>query len=131
MIGAGLIAAAAAAMLLVVTQTNGSPGVSPHAPALRGVAEAPRLTVYGPNGETDGKPLRFVWGAWPGALSYRLTVTGANGEKLWSRDGADTAVALPETVILENGATYFWVVDALLSDGGAMTTGLREFTPVP
>jgi hypothetical protein len=73
--------------------------------------------------------LRFVWASAPNAISYRLTLTDANGSTIWTNSGLDTVVALPDSVLLTVGARYFWVADALVSDGQSRSTELREFVP--
>lgn len=129
-LGAGAIAAAVAAALFVFVRTGESPDLRRHSTLLRDAAGPIPLIAYGPSGEAPVGPLRFTWGSMPGALSYHLTVTRADGEAVWSHDGADTVAVLPSTADIVGGATHFWAVDALLADGTTVTTGLREFVPI-
>lgn len=124
------LAAAAAALIFLIRPAAHQP-VLTSAPLMRGSMETARLIAYGPMGETHAQELRFVWGAAPGAATYRLSVTRSDGATVWSQGGADTSVALPDSVILRPHQHYFWVADALLGDGGTRSTGLREFDPVP
>ena len=62
-----------------------------------------------------------------GEPTYRLTVTDATGQPVWTRTTPDTSLTLPRTV-LEPHRTYFWYVDALRADGRAASTGVRRFT---
>lgn len=117
-IGASLLAAAAALVLIVQPATRNP---------VRDGGASPVLTAYGPTGEAALASLRFVWGAVPGVATYRLTVTGADGAPVWSGSVADTAMALPDSIMLRVDQRYFWVADALLDDGSTRSTGLHEF----
>jgi hypothetical protein len=125
----GLLAAAAALVLLVRPAMLDPDG--------RGDDERPRvdgatpaLVAYGPTGEVSLSGLRFVWGPVPAAATYRLTLSGADGVPLWTASTADTALALADSIRLGPGRTYFWMADALLTDGTTRSTGLREFRPM-
>jgi hypothetical protein len=81
---------------------------------------------------TDGDTIRLgkpalVWSAVTGEPTYRLTLTDASGQTLWTSTTTDTTLTLPAQV-LHPRATYFWYVDALRSDGRAASTGVRSFT---
>jgi putative zinc finger protein len=97
----------------------------------RGGTSEPTLIAYGPTGEVNRAQLRFVWGAAPNAASYRLTVSGADGTPVWSTSTGDTVATAPGTVLFAAGNKYFWVADAIATDGTTRSTGLREFKPVP
>jgi anti-sigma factor RsiW len=97
----------------------------------RGNAGTTDIRAYGPIGEAAGPAPQFVWGAVAGAVSYRLTVSGANGATVWSGSTADTFVVLPDSVVLRRDSSYLWVADALLEDGGARSTGMHEFQIAP
>lgn len=121
LLGAGLLAAAAALILIVLPASVG-PVRSGGAPSI--------LTAYGPTGDVPLSSLRFVWGAAPGVATYRLTVSGVDGVPLWSGSVADTVMALPDSVRLQADQRYVWFADALLGDGSTRSTGLHEFRPV-
>ena len=123
--------AAAAAVALLVAKLGSGPGRLPEITTpVRAYGGTSQLVVYGPTGE--GMPahrVSFVWGAAAAALTYRLTVTASDEAPVWSRSGPDTAVVLPDSIVLSPGRRYFWVADALLADGGTRSTGMREFMP--
>jgi hypothetical protein len=83
--------------------------------------------VYGPTGEVSGRELRFVWRPIAGAVSYRLVLSDASSRPIWSATGPDTAVALPASIPIRSGESYFWIVDGLASNGITRSTGVREF----
>jgi hypothetical protein len=85
------------------------------------------LIAYGPSGEVARSGLRFVWSPLAGAISYKILLVDANSRPVWSTAATDTSIAVPTTVALRAGVTYFWAVDALASDGTTHSTGLREF----
>lgn len=128
-IGSALVAAAAAVIIVAVPSLRRSDAAQGN-PLYRDATASPSLIAYGPTGESRMGSLRFVWSPARGAMSYRLTVSGADGATLWTQSGRDTVAALPASVTLRVGDRYFWVSDALLADGGSRSTGLREFTPI-
>jgi hypothetical protein len=130
LLAAGGVLAAAAAITILLARVE--PGNEQTMPKLREAApENTTLIAYGPTGDAKREGLRFVWGPAAGAVSYRLSVTAADGAQVWSRSGVDTAAILPRTVNLRAGEKYLWVTDAILSDGSARSTGLREFSLIP
>jgi anti-sigma factor RsiW len=66
----------------------------------------------------------------PGA-QYRISLTDAAGDELWTESTADTTVRLPESLVPSVDADYFWVVDALLPDGATATTGTQRLPRAP
>ena len=125
----GVLAAATVIFILI---TRAAPHSDQPASQLRAVAsDNAALVAYGPIGDAKRGGLRFVWGPAAGAVSYRLTVTTVDGVQVWSRSGIDTLASLPPTVVLRPGEKYLWVADAILNDGSARSTGLREFSLVP
>jgi anti-sigma factor RsiW len=121
LVGASLLAAAASLLLIVRPAV-----VDP----LRDDGPPSALTTYGPTGDAALASLRFVWGAAPGAATYRLTVSGTDGVPVWSGSVADTVMVLPDSVPLRVDQAYVWIADALLGDGSTRSTGLHEFRPV-
>jgi hypothetical protein len=120
----GTLAAAAVAAFLI---TRLSEAPIDDRPVVRSDGAAIPVRAYGPIGPTARAGLRFVWAGVPGVQSYRLSVSRANGEPVWSSSGTDTLSTLPDSVALLPSERYFWVTDALLGDGGTRSTGLREF----
>ena len=126
-----LAAAAAVAFLLF---TVARPGPEGRADPLRTPASLPagaseRITALRPaEGDTIAVARAVLeWASIGGEPTYRLTVTDATGQPVWTRTTADTSLTLPRT-ILESRRTYFWYVDALRANGRAASTGVRRFT---
>lgn len=129
-VGISALAAAAAAAFLLVNPRSVQ-RQQPVSGLTRAETSTTALTAYGPSGETSRSHLHFVWGSAPSGAAYRLTVSNEGGSPLWSISVADTSVALPDTIRLVAGRHYYWVVDALTSDGRTVSTGLREFDVRP
>jgi hypothetical protein len=119
------LAAAVAAFLVI--NTNGLWRGPESSPVTRSQATGDAVTAYGPVGDITPSHLRFVWAPARSATTYRLTLTGDDGSTLWSTSTADTAIALPDSVRLVADKRYYWITDALTSDGIPLSTGLREF----
>jgi anti-sigma factor RsiW len=120
----GALAAAAVLIFLVVRPESGT--TDQHT-LMRSDGAAGPLVAYGPLGTTASVGLKFVWSAAPDRESYRLNVSRMDGQPVWSSSGTDTMAILPSSVVLRPNERYYWVVDALLSDGTSRSTGLREF----
>lgn len=137
-IGAPAAAAAAVAAVLFLLPSAGD-APRGREPALRGADERALgegslgiVTSAPENGQiVDPASLIFAWQvAAPEAL-YRITLSDATGEVLWSEVISDTAIALPSAIGLQARTGYFWYVDALLPDGRSATTGVRRFGTGP
>ena len=98
---------------------------------MRASGDAGPLTVYGPTGEIRSTPVRFTWGAFPGVLSYHLTLTTEGGVSVWSASSTDTTLVSPQTISFSPGTRYLWTVDAITTDGSTRSTGTHEFGIVP
>ena len=103
--------AAAAAVLLFVwprspEHTDSTPGLRDSTPARTDapVPIAPRGSV--------ARVGRFVWSSVPGVDRYRLRLYDAEGALVWTVETADTAVGLPNSVVLLPLGPYFWKVEA-------------------
>ena len=121
-----LIAASVLLVAALVPMSRFLFGPRPYSSNLRGAQSSP-LIAYQPLGELGTADHRFVWGSSRNVLSYRLTITRRDGGIVWIHSGTDTVIALPDSVSLRKTEHYFWVADALLSDGGSRSTGLHEF----
>jgi hypothetical protein len=119
--------AIAAAIVLVFVIVRPDSSETDQRALMRSDTAGEPLVAYGPIGTPNRLGLRFVWGAVPGAESYRLTVSRGDAHALWSSSGTDTVATLPDSVTLRVNERYYWVADALLSDGTTRSTGLREF----
>jgi hypothetical protein len=128
--GAGVAAAAA---LLVVAVWTGGHRRAPDADITRAAAnsgvEGAAIAPLTPLGEVPpaGSSLAFAWRPAAGAVEYRLTLSNATGGTLWRRATTDTTLDLPLDVSLARGVSYYWYVDALVANGGSVTSGAREF----
>lgn len=103
--------AAAAALLLALWPRNGDERGS--APGLR---EPPLTSTVAPSLIAPRAAVTrvdaLVWSSVPRVERYRLRLYDGEGSVLWTAETADTSVALPDSVVLSPGATYFWKVDA-------------------
>jgi hypothetical protein len=126
----GTLAAAALAVFLIVRPKSERADEQSPSGLLRGTSDATTLVAYGPTGSVPLAGLRFVWGATPNVASYRLTVSRTDAAPVWSGSATDTTAILPRSVVLREGDRYYWIADALLTDGTTRSTGLREFSPV-
>jgi len=128
--------AAAAALAFVLLNTNRvDPGASTErlrtAPGVTLPADASsQIATRSPaDGDTIGTvATAMLWSAVAGEPTYRLTLTDASGQPVWTTTTTDTSVTLPQNVVLQSRKTYFWYVDALRADGRAASTGVRRFT---
>jgi hypothetical protein len=124
LIGAGVLAAAAA--LLFVVRMPTSPETEPRQRSP--VIDQPGIIARGPMGgvAASGKPV-FAWSQVADAVSYHLTVSSMAGDSVWAYSGNDTLVVLPASVQLTPGVAYLWVTDAILANGSTRSTGLKQF----
>lgn len=127
---AGLVAAAAALVLLV--RTGAAPASrSTEDSLLRQGDASVAVVAYAPLGETARTAIRFTWARVAMATTYHLTLSRIDGTTLWSAGTTDTVLALPDSIALTPGVRYLWVADALLASGQTRSTGLREFLAAP
>jgi len=124
--------AAAAAVLVLAVWTGGhrrAPDTNITRGPVRSPVEVTAVAPLAPLGEVSpaARELVFAWRPVPGAVEYRLTLSNATGGTLWRRATTDTTLVLPVEVSLARGVPYYWYVDALVADGGSVTSGAREF----
>ncbi len=131
-------AAAAAAAILITgpfgTDTSEPPGAALRSPEVAAEREAvPSVTVLEPASEASviRDRLVFSWEAVGANVLYRLTLTDESGDPVWSTETDEASIRPPTTLSLEAGATYFWYVDALLTDGTSHTTDVQSFRIMP
>ena len=131
LVSIGLAAAAALAFaVLNVSRDPGSATARLRTPGITLPAESSQIAVRSPaDGDTIGTgTTALLWSAVAGEPTYRLTLTDASGQPVWTTTTIDTSVTLPPNVVLQSRKTYFWYVDALRADGRAASTGVRRFT---
>jgi hypothetical protein len=129
-LAAGAAAAAAAAAVAGVLLLG--PGLGRHStpgePPVRGTEPTVAVSAVAP---ADGEELRgapeFVWRSVPGATTYRISVTRADGDSVWAATTRDTVVQAPEAASRTGAGSYYWLVDALLADGRSVAGSVREF----
>ena len=123
---AGIAAAAAAAILLVVwsrstERTDSTPGLREPAPT---IADAPvPIWPRAPVARVD----RFIWSSMVNVARYRLRLYDEEGALLWTTETTDTVVTLPGSVILAAPGTYVWKVEAQTELGRWAGSELTEF----
>jgi len=102
--------AAAAALLLLLLPHRGDDGSTP---GLRDttLTSAVGPVLIAPRGSV-ARVDRLVWSRVPRVERYRLRLYDEEGAVLWTVETADTAVALPASVVLAPRVTYFWKVEA-------------------
>ena len=102
--------AAAAALVLLLVPRHGDDG---GAPGLRDTtqASAGAPVPIAPRGPVT-RVERLIWSRVPRVERYRSRLYDNEGGVLWTAETADTAVALPASVVLAPRVTYFWKVEA-------------------
>jgi anti-sigma factor RsiW len=100
--GAGLLAAAAAILLLVWTGAPGRSGGGHRGPTI--TAGSTPLLMSPVGNVAEARMLR--WTAVSGADRYRVTLFDATGKVLFEAQVADTATALPDSIALITGQPY-------------------------
>lgn len=85
---------------------------------------APRPIV--PVGSVD-RGDTLLWSSVPGADAYAIRLYDASSNVLWEEQTTDTVAALPATIGLRAGATYYWKVDARTGFGRWAASDLVEF----
>lgn len=123
------IAAAAAVVLAIVLPRQG-----PAPSALRiGPGTDLPLVLVSPGAEVQiaSREVEFVWRSAGAAASYSFTLQEADGRVVWSTTTTDTVAALPDSVVMAPGGTWFWSVDALLPDGRSRSAGVQRLSTRP
>ena len=123
-----ILAAAAAALVLVVTQV-GRPAAPVHREPTVQSSLAPAAVA--PSGSIP-RLERLAWTGVVGADRYRVAVFDADGRVLWETTVSDTATGVPASVaaLLDPSAAYFWSVRARVAWDRWTESGLTEFRVV-
>lgn len=119
------LAAIAAVMALVITPRFMS---LRNEPVMRDPSEITVIRAYDAKAAA-GSAAIFAWSGVTPADHYELTLTDAEGFRIWSGETRDTTIALPASVSLIPGKAYVWYADAILSDGSRISTGLQSLSP--
>src|SRR3954466_1622973 len=125
----GLTAAAAAAIAIVVVGPRLGRQAPDTTPPERGdpAAAAATALVAPAEGVTLRESPVFVWRAVPGAATYRISVTRADGDSVWSAAVRDTTARAPEGTLVPGTDVYYWYVDALVADGRSVAGPTHQF----
>lgn len=129
--GAVATLAAASIVIAIGAHLRVDRDASNRARVRAGAGDASPLPVHAPSRSARAGALRFVWGSAPGALSYQFALSRSDGTPMWARGGPDTALTLPDSVVVTSGTSYLWTADALLPDGSTRSTGVREVSVMP
>lgn len=94
-------------------------------------ASRPALEVESPadDAELSGDSAVFRWRSTAGAV-YRVLIQDETGEPVFTRETADTTIAIEMIPALAAGHLYFWRVDAI-SDGVTASSVIRKFRVAP
>lgn len=125
----GVAAAAALVLLLVWPRPSEEPELPPiYREPVVTTTVAP--SVIAPRGATVAAP-RFVWTEVPHADRYRLTLFDDTGRVVWETQTGDTAAGLPESIRLQEAASYFWKIQAQTGWNRWVGSDLVEFSVGP
>lgn len=128
------VATAAALGLVLLVLVPRSPSEST-GPVLRegapAVVPGASIGVHSPQNTAQVGQIEFSWQHLGAEVRYRFSLTRSDGGDVWSGATADTSLTLPPDVMLAEGTTYFWWVDALLLDGRSVTTDVQRLRIVP
>ena len=130
----GAPAAAAAALAVVVLVFGPRALTESTEPILRegdsGAASVSSIRVHSPTDSAEVGQIEFSWQDMGSEVRYRFSLTHSDGAEVWSGATADTSLTLPPDMMLSEGTTYFWWVDALLLNGRSVTTDIQRLTIV-
>jgi anti-sigma factor RsiW len=126
----GIAAAAAAMIAVVVVSRPSSRPVVGTTPVVRGDTGTSTVSMVQPaNDAALPEPPVFVWRAVPGATAYRITVSRADGDSVWTASLPDTTARAPGSSLAAD--TYYWYVDAILADGSSRAGTPQRFSLTP
>jgi hypothetical protein len=63
--------------------------------------------------------------------TYRVIVSDVAGNTVLQKNTTDTVLAIPESLLKNEGATYYFAVYALLPDGSSLGSDAHEFVVSP
>lgn len=132
-----MVAAALAASLAgVILLSRSVPPVTPS--ETRGAEQEvaqPSVRIVGPLPGATVEPaaLRFIWSPLEPDALYQVTISAGDGKMLWTARTADTVATPPADVRhrMQPGQSYFWRVDALLTNLRSVTSSDQRFSVSP
>ena len=89
-------------------------------------ATAPPVAIAPRGSSLTSSPL--IWTRVSGADRYRVQLLDSAGTAIWHSETDDTAAALPDSVRLSPGASYFWRVEARTGWERWLPSELQYFT---
>ena len=123
----GISAAGIAAMLLVFLWPRADRG-----PVNQQHRELPVTTTIAPTIFTPIGPVesaaKFAWSSVPHADRYGVRLFDSNGSVLWQRETTDTVLALPPSLNLREGRSYYWKIEAHTGFDRSTASELVEFS---
>jgi hypothetical protein len=128
----GLLATAAVALVAILPRNRNTAdiqAVERDAPPVTR-STLPHIAVVSPE---EGTQMRLsqptlVWRRPDGASEFQVSITDEGGRTVWRTVTSDTVVVPPPDVLQGKQRRYFWYVDALLSDGRSITSGVHGFS---
>lgn len=120
------VAAAAVLLLLLVSPTADNRGPLHRGPTITATTAPVPLSPVGAVAEAA----TVRWGGVAGADRYRMTLFEASGRVVYETLTADTAVTLPDSILLAPGRPYLWKVEARTGFDRWTASDLAEFSIV-
>lgn len=124
-------AAAAAAVVLILAWPRSlreAPVQMAHREGPVTATVAPRALI--PIGSVDSVA-SLTWSSVPRTDRYNIRLFDADGAVVWERETPDTTIAIPTTVRLRSGRTYYWKVEAHIGFDRRAVSELIEFSIRP
>ena len=84
-------------------------------------------TILTPVGPVESAP-KFAWSSVPHADRYGVRLFDSNGSVLWQRETTDTVLALPPSLNLREGRSYYWKIEAHTGFDRSTASELVEFS---
>jgi hypothetical protein len=116
--------AAAAALVVVVLPRDRTPSAGPHRAPPGSETQGPMPVV--PQG-SGPRPTSFQWHSFPGSTRYLVTLFDTAGGAIARLESQDTAVALPDSVLLVPAHRYYWRVEGSDDRGRWVGSDLVSF----
>jgi hypothetical protein len=104
--------------------------VAPVTETLRG-AESPIKLISPRGGQVRASGERFAWHRVTAAREYTLVIVDRAGNEVFASSTTDTAIQLPDSIVLRTNSEYLWWVQAQMTDGSqlsAVTETIKVFS---
>jgi hypothetical protein len=98
---------------------------------IRNGASSAGVQVLAPDSVGSSLSPRFTWRALEPGSRYNFSLADEAGVRIFSLSLSDTVVSLPDSVRLQQGRTYQWLVDALRPDGRSTSSGVKFLRITP